>query len=130
MDQSKVISDYMIHLLVVNPAMLSVGSEVDKYVECFKYEGLGLEEEHHAVFSVLQEVWVRLLLYAAGKCRPEEHARRLSMGGEFLTLVWLAMLHRAMGDQAGLRLHPMLPGDEIQVSTSSADRVDCPLFGH
>jgi hypothetical protein len=38
MDQSKVISDYMIHLLVVNPAMLSVGSEVDKYVECFKYE--------------------------------------------------------------------------------------------
>jgi hypothetical protein len=155
MDQSKVISDYMIHLLVVNPAMLPVDGEVDEHVAYFKegvrgnieaslditnddfftddsgfhWRALQGLEERHAFFGVLQQVWVRLLMYAAGKCHPEEHARRLSMGGELLTLVWLAMLHREMGDQAGLGLQLMLPGDELQVSTSSAT-VNYPLFGH
>jgi hypothetical protein len=155
MDQSKVISDYMIHLLVVNPAMLPVDGEVDEHVAYFKegvrgnieaslditnddfftddsgfhWRALQGLEERHAFFGVLQQVWVRLLMYAAGKCHPEEHARRLSMGGELLTLVWLAMLHREMGDQAGLGLQLMLPGDELQVSTSST-MVNYPLFGH
>lgn len=48
----------------------------------------------------IREMWMRLLVYAAGKCSGELHARQLGKGGELLTFVWLLMLHHGLGDAA------------------------------
>lgn len=48
----------------------------------------------------IKDVWLRLLIYAAGRCRGELHARQLGDGGELITFVWLLMLHHSLGDMA------------------------------
>uniref|UniRef100_J3KWP1 DUF4220 domain-containing protein n=1 Tax=Oryza brachyantha TaxID=4533 RepID=J3KWP1_ORYBR len=48
----------------------------------------------------IKEMWTRLLVYAAGKCSGELHARRLADGLELLTFVWLLMIHHGLGDAA------------------------------
>ncbi|CAM0879035.1 unnamed protein product [Alopecurus aequalis] len=125
MDTCTRLSEYMLYLLVENPVMLPVRSNVQEVMaaaatsssEDYFHERLNkdshfpgrsfwweqrsvLENEQgiHAELETLEKVWMRMLIYAAGKCRPEEHARRLSTGGELITLVWLLMAHRRIGD--------------------------------
>ncbi|KAF8034846.1 hypothetical protein BT93_C1004 [Corymbia citriodora subsp. variegata] len=48
---------------------------------------------------IVSEVWVELLGYAAIHCRPYNHARQLSKGGELINLVWLLMVHLGLSEQ-------------------------------
>ncbi|CAN6330360.1 unnamed protein product [Urochloa humidicola] len=50
---------------------------------------LGRPDTLHLIIGV----WVQMMLYTAEACRRESHARRLSNGGEFVTIVWLLVNH-------------------------------------
>jgi hypothetical protein len=52
----------------------------------------------------IKEIWIRLIIYMAGKSRPEMHATRLARGGELFTFVWLFMLHNNLGDLGTKRI--------------------------
>ncbi|KAF6998401.1 hypothetical protein CFC21_014523 [Triticum aestivum] len=41
------------------------------------------------VVKLLLKLWLDFLAYAANRCNREAHARKLSSGGEFLTIMWL-----------------------------------------
>lgn len=68
------------------------------YEECLK------EQEEpgpwRATLMEIRDMWMRLLIYAAGKCQVELHAQQLGRGGELLTFVWLLMAHHDIGDVA------------------------------
>jgi hypothetical protein len=42
---------------------------------------------------VLLDLWTNFLAYAANRCSRESHARKLSSGGEFTTVLWLLIEH-------------------------------------
>ncbi|KAI4369133.1 hypothetical protein MLD38_017617 [Melastoma candidum] len=48
-------------------------------------------------WKIISEVWVELLLFAAGHCRAESYARLLAEGGEFISFIWLLMSHLGIG---------------------------------
>ncbi|KAF7014214.1 unnamed protein product [Triticum aestivum] len=50
---------------------------------------LGRPDTLELIFSV----WVEMMLYAADHCPRDSHARELSNGGEFITILWLLVQH-------------------------------------
>jgi hypothetical protein len=67
-----------------------------------------LKEASPESLKDLKEVWARLLIYAAGKCRMELHARQLGEGMELLTVVGTLMMHHNIGD-VGRKLELLAP---------------------
>ncbi|XP_062194168.1 uncharacterized protein LOC133897451 [Phragmites australis] len=145
MDTCRIISEYMVYLLVLHPTMLNVSSNVrdileeasesvtkasatdwskeqfldklatDQYLYApsssvllagFVFQG---ESPCHESLEFLAYAWAMILLYAAGKSRGEVHAKQLSMGGEFLTFVWLYMAHCSLGDMGSVEIELVRP---------------------
>lgn len=52
----------------------------------------------------IRDMWVRLIIYTAGKSRPEIHGAQLTRGGELLTFVWLLMAHKMLRDSGERRI--------------------------
>ncbi|XP_052193619.1 uncharacterized protein LOC127802030 [Diospyros lotus] len=51
-------------------------------------------------WEIMSSMWVEMLCYAAKECKLKYHAQELRHGGEFLTHVWLLLMHFGIyGDQ-------------------------------
>ena len=48
------------------------------------------------MWKVIKGVWVEMLCFSAGRCRGYLHAKSLGSGGEYLSYVWLLLLHMGM----------------------------------
>ncbi|XBH88628.1 hypothetical protein VPH35_075892 [Triticum aestivum] len=139
------ISDYLMYLMVVHPSMLPVSTAAQDLEPCFaewirhnhsdnmtkreileayanqrlyneRFSSCPFEEfpSMHSL-SELKEVLVRVLIYAAGKCPMELHARKLSDGVEPLTVVASIMMHHGLGDVG--REFKLLASDDPHVPT-------------
>ncbi|GMY29960.1 hypothetical protein FCV25MIE_25202 [Fagus crenata] len=50
-------------------------------------------------WKLISKVWVEMLSFAAGHCRPATHAQQVSKGGQLISFVWLLMAHFGLGEQ-------------------------------
>ncbi|KAH9718405.1 DUF4220 domain-containing protein [Citrus sinensis] len=119
---SKILSDYMLYLLQLKPALLNSTASFSKFrlrdtcVEAKKFfEEKSLKPnpvkfacekimtnklanelqklEKDMKWELVSKVWVELLSYGASHCRPKTHAQHVTSGGELITFVWLLLLH-------------------------------------
>ncbi|OEL33280.1 putative pentatricopeptide repeat-containing protein [Dichanthelium oligosanthes] len=56
------------------------------------------EEVKKDSLQIVLAVWIDILVYTANRCSRESHAKQLSGGGEFTTLIWLMTEHRNESD--------------------------------
>ncbi|KAL6841154.1 hypothetical protein ACP4OV_029123 [Aristida adscensionis] len=52
-----------------------------------------LQPGYPDVLATILGAWVNIMLYAAERCSRDSHARQISNGGEFITIVWLVAQH-------------------------------------
>ncbi|KAM0828963.1 hypothetical protein ACQ4PT_067189 [Festuca glaucescens] len=131
------LSNYLMYLMAVYPSMLPVGSAAQDHesllvewirkdhgklekidiLKRYAAEILDRESTIKSPFNKppsetslqeIREVWARLLMYAAGKCRMELHAWQLGEGLELLTVVGTLMMHHNIGD-VGRKLELLAP---------------------
>lgn len=137
------LSEYLMFLMAVYPSMLPVSSAAQDLEYVFakwvsenhtmtkpeilnKYAAQVLGNETYsgspfesASLGMIKEVWARLLIYAAGKCPVELHARQLGSGPELLTAVWLLMVHHGAGD-VGKREVSLFQSSDPHVPTAGS----------
>ncbi|KAH7864817.1 hypothetical protein Vadar_034220 [Vaccinium darrowii] len=118
----KILSDYMMHLLVACPSRFPFCKRYEKIVQIYgkimqdytnkkelsvrgKSEEVENEgytpvitlmkkmERNEKRWDLMGSMWVEMLCYAASKCPVENHIQELRHGGEFLTHVWLLLMH-------------------------------------
>uniref|UniRef100_A0ACD5VWI9 Uncharacterized protein n=1 Tax=Avena sativa TaxID=4498 RepID=A0ACD5VWI9_AVESA len=61
-------------------------------------EGFFSIEPSIETLQELVDIWMKLIIYAAAKSRPELHAAHLARGGELITFAWLFLSHNFLGD--------------------------------
>ncbi|KAF8011376.1 hypothetical protein BT93_J1856 [Corymbia citriodora subsp. variegata] len=66
-------------------------------------------------WEVIRDVWVEMLIYAAGKCKARDHAQQMRRGGEFITHVWFLMAHFGLTDNFQIPHAPAIA--EIMVNS-------------
>ncbi|GLT33569.1 hypothetical protein SLA2020_081430 [Shorea laevis] len=49
-------------------------------------------------WGMLRADWVKLMCYAAHRCRPSAHSQQPSKGGELFTFIWLCMANLTISD--------------------------------
>lgn len=79
-----------------NPHGDSIRDSANMYAILLANELLSIElrwQEQRDPLELILGVWVELLLYAANHCSQESHARQLSNGCEFITIVSLLAHH-------------------------------------
>ncbi|KAE8703433.1 putative Leucine-rich repeat family protein [Hibiscus syriacus] len=121
---SKILSDYMLYLLVFQPTMMSpvadkkacgeillVNTDVEpEHVKgnrsksvLFSASILAKElkrmddEDKENKWMVMSRVWVELVSYAARHCRGITYAAEVSKGGQLISFFWLLMAHFGLG---------------------------------
>jgi hypothetical protein len=52
--------------------------------------------DRHAMWRIIQGVWVEMFCFSAGRCRGYLQAKSLGKGGEYLSHVWLLLSHLGM----------------------------------
>uniref|UniRef100_A0A0A9BTT2 DUF4220 domain-containing protein n=1 Tax=Arundo donax TaxID=35708 RepID=A0A0A9BTT2_ARUDO len=129
------LSNYMMYLLVTNPSMLPLPISAVATLESSQQPqtiNLLTIEETLDEFGLLPSketleemasMWMRFLLYAAGKSRVEMHATQLSRGGELITFAWLLMAHYGIGDSQIRRIR--ITNDD---TTGTADVMEVHAF--
>ena len=70
---------------------------------------LSLPEPCKETLEEMRDMWVRIIIYAAGQSRPETHATQLARGGEFLTFIWLLMAHKNLGSSVAFPVDLISP---------------------
>ncbi|KAJ1269782.1 hypothetical protein BS78_06G003500 [Paspalum vaginatum] len=79
-----------------NPHGDSIRDNANMYAILLSNELLNIElrwQEQRDTLELILGVWVEMLLYAAAHCSQESHARQLSNGCEFITIVSLLAHH-------------------------------------
>ncbi|KAH7864245.1 hypothetical protein Vadar_027412 [Vaccinium darrowii] len=111
----KILSDYMMYLLVICPNMFSFCNKYEEithhYADMKKiFDGKVVENKDDTLvnnakrlmqdmkgnskrWEIMGSMWAEMLCYAAMKCPVKNHMQELRQGGEFLTHVWLLLLH-------------------------------------
>lgn len=115
MEECRKLSRYMIYLIVACPSLLPLqDSSVAMLEQWQQHQGqIWLREQHNTANPIeelvtplrldketleeIKEVWIRLIIYAASKSEPEQHAAQLARGGELLTFVWLQLRFNLFG---------------------------------
>lgn len=70
---------------------------------------LSLPEPCKETLEEMRDMWVRIIMHAAGRSRPETHATQLARGGEFLTFIWLLMAHKNLGSSVAFPIDLISP---------------------